>query len=75
MVIQPSKYEWTRFKDDLHFYVMLGLVPMGALILYANVFIGPAELSEIPEDYEPKEWEYFQSPIKRWFAKYLYEIP
>lgn len=75
MIIQPSRYEWTRFKDDLHFYIMLGLVPMAALVTYANLFIGPAELSDIPDDYEPKEWEYHQSPIKRWFAKYVYETP
>jgi len=75
MVIKPSRFEWTRFKDDLHFYLMLGLVPMFALISYVNIFVGPAQLSDIPEGYEPKEWEYFQSPIKRWFAKYVYESP
>ncbi|CAG5127987.1 unnamed protein product [Candidula unifasciata] len=71
----PSQFQWTRFKDDFHFYLLLGLVPMFSLITYANIFIGPAELSDIPEGYEPKEWEYYKSPIKRWFAKYVYNEP
>ncbi|CAL1542764.1 unnamed protein product [Lymnaea stagnalis] len=75
MVIVPSNFEWTRYKDDLHFYIMLGLVPLFAIITYANIFIGPAELSDIPEGYEPKEWEYYKTPIKRWFAKYIYDEP
>ena len=24
-----------------------------------------------PEDYEPEEWEYYQYPISRFFAKYI----
>lgn len=75
MLIQPTRFEWTRFKNDLHFYLMLGLAPMVAFITYANIFIGPAQLADIPEGYEPKEWEYYQGPIKRWFAKYVYETP
>ncbi|BFZ23667.1 hypothetical protein BsWGS_26706 [Bradybaena similaris] len=71
----PSRFEWARFKDDFHFYLLLGLVPMFSLITYVNLFIGPAELSDIPEGYEPKEYEYYQSPIKRWFAKYVYNEP
>ncbi|XP_059138766.1 NADH dehydrogenase [ubiquinone] 1 beta subcomplex subunit 5, mitochondrial-like [Physella acuta] len=75
MAIIPSRFDWTRFKDDFIFYLMLGLVPMMATITSINLFIGPAELSEIPEGYEPKEWEYYKSPIKRWLAKYVYEEP
>lgn len=75
MVIIPSSFEWTRFKNDMHFFILLGLIPMGLLITYANMFIGPAELSEIPEGYEPKEYEYYQYPIKRWMAKYVFEEP
>jgi len=43
---------------------------LSALVFYTNVFIGPATLKEIPEGYVPKQWEYFQHPIKRWFARY-----
>merc|ERR1711962_942532 len=73
--IIQSKYDWTRFKNDLHFFLMLGAIPTFSLIAYANIFIGPAELAEIPEGYEPKPWEYEEHPIRRWFAKYIYEEP
>lgn len=33
------------------------------VITLVNIFIGPATLEEIPEDYVPKEWEYLQ--VKR----------
>lgn len=56
--IQPSRYQWQKFKDHLHFYTLLGLIPCGLGLLYVNVFIGPATLSETPEGYVPKHWEY-----------------
>lgn len=37
---------------------MLGVIPITALVLYSNIFIGPSQLAEIPEGYEPKHWEY-----------------
>lgn len=40
-----------------------------------NVFVGPAELSEIPEDYTPENYEYFQNPVKRFMVKYFYPDP
>lgn len=60
MNIQPSRFQFNKFKDYLHFYVMLGLIPCGFGILCSNIFIGPATLSEIPEGYTPKHWEYFR---------------
>lgn len=45
-------------KYNQHFYIMLGLVPSLLLIFFVNLFIGPAELTDIPEDYEPRHWEY-----------------
>lgn len=57
--ITPSRFQWTKFKDDLHFYVSLGIIPITLVILYTNIFIGRATLTEIPEGYEPKHWEYF----------------
>lgn len=56
--LQPTRWQWNRFKDLLHLYVMAGLIPVTAVVLYANIFIGPATLSEIPEGYTPKHWEY-----------------
>ncbi|XP_042232493.1 NADH dehydrogenase [ubiquinone] 1 beta subcomplex subunit 5, mitochondrial-like [Homarus americanus] len=71
MVITPSRWQWHKFKDMFHFYVMLGAIPLGALVFAANVFIGPAQLSPIPENYTPKNWEYYSHPISRFFARYL----
>ncbi|CAL1272894.1 unnamed protein product [Larinioides sclopetarius] len=75
MHITPSRFAYTKFKDDLHFYITLGVVPLVLLILYVNIFIGPATLSEIPEDYEPQHWEYFKHPISRFIARYFNEDP
>lgn len=58
MIVQPSRFQWNKFKDLLHFYVMLGVLPITAIVMYCNIFIGPAQLQEIPADYEPKHWEY-----------------
>lgn len=58
MEIIPSKYQWHKYKDLLHFYLMLGAIPALGLVFYTNVFIGPATLTEIPCDYQPRHWEY-----------------
>lgn len=47
--ISVSRFSWTRFKDDLHFYVMLGAVPIGCVIFYANFIIG--KLSIVKSDF------------------------
>lgn len=58
MAIKPSRWQWNRFKDFFHFYLMLGLIPSTLLVLYVNLFIGPAKLAEIPEGYIPEPYEY-----------------
>ena len=58
MIVQPSRFQWSKFKALLNFYVMLGVLPVAAIVMYANIFVGPAQLQEIPADYEPKHWEY-----------------
>ncbi|XP_044262606.1 NADH dehydrogenase [ubiquinone] 1 beta subcomplex subunit 5, mitochondrial [Tribolium madens] len=73
--IQPSRWQWNKFKDLFHYYIMLGVIPLGLVTLYANVFIGPATLSEIPEGYTPKYWEYYKSPITRFLARYIMTSP
>ncbi|KAG8233598.1 hypothetical protein J437_LFUL001009 [Ladona fulva] len=75
MDIVPSRWQWHRFKDILHYYVLLGVIPMTAVILYANIFIGPAQLTEIPEGYVPKHWEYYRHPITRFIARYILQSP
>ncbi|CAH0552863.1 unnamed protein product [Brassicogethes aeneus] len=75
MNIAPSRWQWSKTKDLLHFYLLLGIIPCSLGVLYANVFIGPAKLSEIPEGYEPKYWEYFKSPVTRFLARYVYTNP
>merc|ERR1712025_1365820 len=44
-------------------------------LLFKVDMSGPAELAEIPAGYEPKPWEYEEHPIRRWFAKYIFEEP
>ncbi|EFN82172.1 NADH dehydrogenase [ubiquinone] 1 beta subcomplex subunit 5, mitochondrial [Harpegnathos saltator] len=75
MVIKPSRFQWHKTKDWFHFYFLLGLIPLGIGIFMVNVFIGPATLEEIPEDYVPKEWEYHRHPIKRFLARYFFPSP
>ncbi|KAI8439606.1 hypothetical protein MSG28_013333 [Choristoneura fumiferana] len=73
MPLQPSRWQYIKFKDMFHFYAMVGLIPVGLIIFYANVFIGPAQLTPIPPGYEPKYWEYHRHPITRFIAQYEYE--
>lgn len=58
MHIAPSRFQWNKFKDNLHFYTLVGAIPCLLIIFGTNVFIGPATLTPIPEGYEPKHWEY-----------------
>lgn len=57
-IIRPSRYQWNKFKDLLHFFVMLGVIPASIVVFCTNVFVGPAKLAPIPEGYVPKHWEY-----------------
>ncbi|TNN05872.1 NADH dehydrogenase [ubiquinone] 1 beta subcomplex subunit 5 isoform 3 [Schistosoma japonicum] len=66
-----SDYMLRVFVDRLHFYFMLGFIPTFLFVFIVNVFIGPAELTDIPEGYEPRQWEYHRHPITRFIAKYM----
>ncbi|TMW47180.1 hypothetical protein DOY81_007755 [Sarcophaga bullata] len=75
MIVQPSRFQWSKFKVLMNFYVMLGVLPITAIVMYANIFVGPAQLQEIPADYEPKYWEYHKHPISRFIARYILSNP
>lgn len=69
MLVTPTKYMDKKFKDTLHMYFFIGAVPLGILIFFVNIFIGPAELTECPSDYEPRHWEYFPVCILYYMCK------
>ncbi|CAN7986350.1 unnamed protein product [Ixodes hexagonus] len=75
MQIKPSRFSWNLFKDHLHFYLLLGIIPISTFIFLVNVFVGPPQLADIPEGYEPKYWEYYNHPIKQWIARYFCRNP
>uniref|UniRef100_A0A1A9W4Q0 NADH dehydrogenase [ubiquinone] 1 beta subcomplex subunit 5, mitochondrial n=1 Tax=Glossina brevipalpis TaxID=37001 RepID=A0A1A9W4Q0_9MUSC len=75
MIVKPSRFQWDKFKDLLHFYTMVGLIPIIGIVLYSNIFIGPAQLEPIPEGYRPKHWEYHKHPISRFISRYIHPSP
>ncbi|CAG0881107.1 unnamed protein product [Cyprideis torosa] len=68
--LTPSRFAWKKIKDSYHYYIMWGLLPCFAIMSYANFFYGPSILVPIPEGYIPQEYEYYKSPITRWFVKH-----
>lgn len=60
MKIRPSRWSWNRFKDLLHLYFLLGIIPLTVFTTCLNIFVGPAKLVDIPEGYVPEEHEYYQ---------------
>ncbi|KAL4221838.1 NADH dehydrogenase [ubiquinone] 1 beta subcomplex subunit 5 [Mactra antiquata] len=69
MVVRPGTYQGQRVKDNFIYFTALGAIPLALITAYVNVFIGPAELREIPEDYVPEPHEYYKLPVERFFAR------
>ncbi|NP_001165796.1 NADH dehydrogenase [ubiquinone] 1 beta subcomplex subunit 5, mitochondrial [Nasonia vitripennis] len=74
-VIQPTRWQWHKTKDLVHFYFMVAAIPLSILTFCVNIFVGPATLTPIPEDYEPKYWEYYRHPITRFLARVIFNNP
>lgn len=71
--IEPTRWQWNKCKDMLHFYTAIGVIPLSILTFVVYVYVGPAQLTEIPEGYVPKHWEYYRNPITRFIMKHFNE--
>jgi len=75
MVVTPTTWMWNKFKDMVHFYTLLSLIPAWIFAGYMNLTRGPAVLAEIPEGYRPEYYEYQKHPVTRILARYAFNDP
>lgn len=71
MEITPSSFDFQYGKNALHFWTVIAGVPLVVLTMIINTRANP-ELSEIPEGYQPRHWEYYKHPVARFLARYFF---
>ncbi|XP_033764074.1 NADH dehydrogenase [ubiquinone] 1 beta subcomplex subunit 5, mitochondrial-like [Pecten maximus] len=75
MVLRPGIYLDRMWRDSVHFFILLGTIPVLTLATLANLFLTHGELTDLPEDRVPQTWEYHQHPITRFIAKNIVRSP
>lgn len=71
MVIEPSNWAWKYYKNAVHFWVLFWGIPIAIAHTIISIRMNP-ELTEVPEGYQPRHWEYEMHPLARFMSKYLY---
>lgn len=71
MSIAPSYFAPQQLKDMIYFYTVLISIPLAVITAIINIRANP-ELTEIPEGYEPRHWEYYRNPVARFMAKHMF---
>ncbi|XP_060078166.1 NADH dehydrogenase [ubiquinone] 1 beta subcomplex subunit 5, mitochondrial-like [Ylistrum balloti] len=75
MILRPGIYLDRKWRDSVHFFLLLGTLPVLMAITFANLFMAQGELTDLPEDHNPQTWEFHQHPITRFIAKHIVRSP
>lgn len=69
MEIAPTVFESRYLRNWLHFYLLILGIPLAVFTTIINIRANPV-LTEVPEDYQPRHWEYYKHPVQRFLARY-----